>query len=201
MKKLVAACMVALIAGASSQAFAVEKGDIIVRAGAAMVDPHGDGAVVGGNQLDVKDNTQLGISATYMLTNKIGVGVLGATPFEHDITLGGNKIATTKHLPPTVTVQYHFDTKGKAKPYVGAGLNYTKFFKEKPVDPANNLNLDTSTGLAAEVGVDYMMNKNWGLNAAAWYMDIDTDATLNGNDLGTVEIDPWVYMVGASYKF
>lgn len=197
MKKLVAACMVALIAGASSQAFAVEKGDIIVRAGAIVADPNGDGGLNG--TLTVEDNAQLGISTSYMLTNNIGVGVLGATPFEHDIKLNGNKIGTTKHLPPTVTVQYHFNTKGNSKPYVGAGVNYTKFFKEQST--LGSLDLEESTGLAAEVGVDYMVNKNWGVNAAAWYMDIDSDAKLNGNALTTVEIDPWVYMVGASYKF
>lgn len=197
MKKLVAACTVALIAGASSQAFAVEKGDIIVRAGAIVADPNGDGGLNG--TLTVEDNAQLGISTSYMLTNNIGVGVLGATPFEHDIKLNGNKIGTTKHLPPTVTVQYHFNTKGNAKPYVGAGVNYTKFFKEQST--LGSLDLEESTGLAAEVGVDYMVNKNWGVNAAAWYMDIDSDAKLNGNALTTVEIDPWVYMIGASYKF
>ncbi len=37
----------------------------------------------------------------------------------------------TKHLPPTLTAQYHFDLANKkVHPFVGAGINYTHFFDE-----------------------------------------------------------------------
>lgn len=172
---------------------------IIVRGGAAMVDPHGDGLQIGANKLDVKDNTQLGLSASLPITGNLAVGVLAATPFKHDITLAGKKIGTTKHLPPTVTLQYHFNNGSAVKPYVGIGANYTKFFDED--SSLGSLNLDSSTGLAGELGVDYNFNKHWGVNGAAWYADIKTDATLGGATLGEVDISPWVYMVGVSYKF
>lgn len=192
---------VALAGGTGSQ------NGVIVRMGAAMVDPHGDGLMVGTNKLDVGDNTQLGLSVSVPVSRNLAVGVLAATPFKHDITLGGAKVGTTKHLPPTVTLQYRFNNAGNATPYVGAGVNYTRFFDEQTVSTGalgtTNLNLKDSTGAAAELGVDWKLNKHWGLNAAAWYADIETDAsTANGtNPLGTVKIDPWVYMVGASYHF
>ncbi|MCB1638885.1 MAG: hypothetical protein KDI15_08560, partial [Thiothrix sp.] len=106
MNKLLAAGFCVLLAG-TSQAWAYEAGDIVVRFGAAHVDPAGDGALDGA--LDVDSNTQLGVSASYMLNANFGVAVLAATPFKHDITLNGTDIGSTKHLPPTVTAQYHFN--------------------------------------------------------------------------------------------
>lgn len=49
--------------------------------------------------------------------------------------------------------------------------------------------------------MDLLINDNWALNVAAWYLDIDTDASLGGTDLGTVNIDPIVVMGGISYRF
>lgn len=198
MNKSVIACLLAASCiGMASEAFARQPGDVVLRLGAAMVSPDGDGALDGA--LDVDDNTQLGISATYMLTDSLGIGVLGATPFKHDITLSGEKIGSTRHLPPTVTLQYHPNLDSQFQPYVGAGFNYTHFYNESST--LGDLELEESTGAALELGMDYAIAKNMGLNAAVWKADIDTDATLDGEALDTVEIDPWVYMVGAYYDF
>ncbi len=43
----------------------------------------------------------------------------------------GTKIGTLKHLPPTLLAQYHFTNFGAFKPYVGAGINYTRFSSVK----------------------------------------------------------------------
>ena len=187
----------ALIAGVTTQTYAYEQGDVVVRVGAAMVHPAGDGALNGA--LDVKNNTQLGLDATYMFNNQIGIGVLAATPFKHDITLNGKTIGSTKHLPPTITAQYHFNTNTQFHPYVGAGINYTQFFTER--SSLGNLELAHSFGPAVEAGFDYEIDKNWGVNVGVWYADIDSKAKLNGKKLDTVKIDPVVYMIGASYKY
>tara|TARA_B100000214_G_scaffold259532_1_gene191515 strand:- start:260 stop:1006 length:747 start_codon:yes stop_codon:yes gene_type:complete len=224
---------------------AYEAGDFVGRVGVATVDPdsssgnlksEGVGEINGAN-VSVDSNSQLGLTASYMLTDQIAVGVLAATPFKHDIkgdgaVLGGTgKLAETKHLPPTITLQYFPMPSGsKFQPYVGAGVNYTNFFEEKTtstltgvydsVAEANlgtppgtitgtDIKLDDSFGLAAEIGLDYMITENVGINAAVWWIDIDTEATINAYagdavaDTSTidVDIDPWVYMVGVSYKF
>ena len=36
-------------------------------------------------------------------------------------------IGSFKHLPPTLTAQYHFTNLNGFKPYLGAGVNYTRF--------------------------------------------------------------------------
>ena len=194
MKLIPLITIVCLLSGAAT---AYDAGDIIVRAGVATVDPAGDGALDGA--LDVKSNSQLGLTLTYMLSDDWGVGVLAATPFKHDITVAGKTVGSAKHLPPTVTAQYHFSAGDSLHPYVGLGVNYTQFFSEESI--LGELSLDSSFGLAAELGVDINFNTNWGANIALWYLDIDTDASLNGTKLDTVQIDPWVYNLGLSYRF
>jgi outer membrane protein len=103
-------------------------------------------------------------------------------------------------------VQYYFGTaESDFRPYVGAGINYTVFFDEgSKIAGLSDVSLDDSWGLAANVGMDYMINDDWFLNASVWYADIDTTAKYNlgGTNYSTdVDIDPWVFMIGGGYKF
>lgn len=206
---------------AASPVMAYEAGDIIGRVGAVMVAPNdSSGKVLGvaGSELEVNSNTQLGINGTYMLTNHMGIEVLGATPFKHDIKGKGSiaglgTIGTTDHLPPTVTVQYFpLSSDSALQPYVGAGINHTFFFNEKINEKTQNalgaqdikLHLDSSTGLALEAGMDYNLQNGFGINAAVWYIDIETRADLNVDGAKSsvdVTLDPWVYMLSATKKF
>lgn len=232
--------LAAAVMAAAPAVQAFEAGDFMLRAGVVHVAPDDSSEVikVGGSpifgsdaRVEVDANSQLGIRATYMFTNHLGVGVLGATPFKHDINGAGDlgaagKLAETKHLPPTLTLQYFpMSSNSALQPFVGVGVNYTTFFEEKTTDTLDGavsstvglpgatteLELDDSVGIAFEAGVDYMLSENFGLNAAIWWADINTDATVkvfdaNGNyaaetDKFEVEIDPMVYMVGFTYKF
>ena len=197
----------ALILGASlvasANCMAYQAGDMILKVGAINVDPHtSNNTSVAG--LDVDDNTQLGITGTYMLKDNIGIELLAATPFRHDITLNGTKIGETKHLPPTVSLQYYpMDSSSAFQPYIGLGINYTEFFSTDTSGTlaSSKLKLDSSWGLAGQLGVDYAINDQLLLNAAVWKMDINTDVKLDGANLGELEIDPMVYMVSVGYKF
>jgi outer membrane protein len=130
--------------------------------------------------------------------------VLAALPFEHDINLnGGGKVADTEHLPPTLSLQYHFNPAGAVRPYVGAGVNYTLFFNETTTGALSGakLELDPSFGPAAQAGLDVSIGSLWFVNIDARWMDIDTDAKLNGADLGTVELDPYAYGISIGRRF
>ncbi len=201
MKNTTIATALSLIALASPFANAYQKGDIIVRAGVASVQPN-DSVTGTLKTLNgaVKSNTQLGLTASYMLSDKVGIELLAATPFKHDITSNGNKIGSTKQLPPTLSLQYYpMDAKSALQPYVGLGVNYTAFFEEKST--LGDLKLDNSWGVSAQLGADYAISEHVVLNAAMWYIDIDTKAKLGSANIGTVSVDPWVYMVGVGYKF
>jgi outer membrane protein len=208
-----------LLFGAASVS-AYEAGDFIVRAGAAQVDPDDksddlqvNGVEVAGSGAEADDDTQLGLTFTYMVTDHIGVGLLAATPFDHDLeaetgVLGAGKLdaGSTKHLPPTLTVQYFpMESASKFQPYVGVGVNYTTFFDEDVDSELENtlgltggdLEVDASWGWSAQFG--------WLINAAVWYIDMETEAKFKFDQpvvIETdVEIDPWVYMIGIGYKF
>lgn len=209
-----------LVCGSGS-ALAYEAGDIIIRAGVASVQPDEsssalklNGAALGGTSAGVDGDEQLGLTGTYMLTSNIGVGLLAATPFEHDITANGLGVdaGDTKQLPPTLTLQYFpMESSSALQPYVGIGVNYTAFFDEgvdselEGVLGSGDLELDDSIGLAAQVGFDYAVDEHWLLNASVWYIDIDTEADFKfasgARVKADVDIDPWVYMVGLGYKF
>ncbi|MGP9543643.1 OmpW/AlkL family protein [Psychrobacter sp. AOP7-B1-25] len=192
-------------------AFAVPAGTWSVAAGAHMVDPKSDNGQLANDTLSVKvdDDIRATISGEYFIANNVGVELLAAIPFHHDITLTdntGNEIdAETQHLPPTLSVQYHFDGYDlpmNVKPFVGVGVNYTTFFKERIyLGNGNDLELDDSVGVAGHVGLDIPFAPTEAFRIDARYMDIKTDASLNGDDIGEVDISPWVYGVAFVKQF
>jgi outer membrane protein len=230
MNKTLLSVAIAGSLGMSVSALAYEQGDYIVRGGAAVVEPQDSSSPVeitqpalgstGVAEVGVDTNTQVGLSLTYMYTPTVGVELLAATPFSHDIvgaegvaTVG--KLAETKHLPPTLTVNYHLNDPASAfQPYIGAGINYTLFFNEEasstldstavinalasaaagaPVDvgavSGTDIDLENSFGLAAHIGFDYQLTDNIGINAAFWRIDINTEAevTTNTANVGAVK--------------
>lgn len=197
-KTPVAAALALLLAGGAG---AANASDWIVRVGGHYVDPKSDNhAVVG-----VDSGQSLTFTVTYMLAPRWGVELLAAWPFSHDITLNadGSKVAETKHLPPTLSLQYHFLPDGKIRPYVGAGLNATLFFDEKTTGAlaGSDLSLDESFGAAAQLGVDFALSGDWMLNVDARWIDIDTDARLDGVGIGSVAIDPYVFGISVGRRF
>ncbi|MFZ2236547.1 MAG: OmpW family outer membrane protein [Dokdonella sp.] len=193
-------CVSAL--GASSvPALAQSAGDWTIGIGAHQVNPKsGNGRLVDGTlKVNVGSDIKPTITAEYFIRDRLGIEVLASVPFKHDISIAGlGKVGSTKHLPPTVSMQYHFGN-GKVQPFVGAGLNYTAFFSEKSSGAlaGSKLSLDNSWGLAAHVGVDIAIGDRGALRFDARWMDIDTKVKLDGDRIGTVNIDPLVY--GAAY--
>lgn len=199
--KMIISALALLGAAVSSPAMAVEKGDWLLRFGASSVAPKSNNHEV----VNVDSATSFTFNVAYMMTSNLSVELLAAYPFEHDINLNadGSKVGSTKHLPPTLSVQYHFVPGNKFKPYIGVGVNYTNFFSEKTTGALEgvDLSLDDSWGLAGEVGADIALNEKWLLNLSVRYIDIDSRAKLNGTSIGTVSIDPWVYSVNAGIRF
>ncbi|WP_414829182.1 OmpW family outer membrane protein [Alteromonas sp. H39] len=221
-KTIITSCVAAALL--STNAVAHQAGDIIVRGGLTTVAPDESTSniIVGsgdlGVDLAIDNDTQVGLNLAYFITDKINIELLAATPFKHDVDFGvvdplgtGNQLGEVTHLPPTVTVNYYFNDASSAfQPYVGAGVNYTFIFDEE-FTGANeeaglaDLSLDNSFGLSAQVGMDYMLDKNWHINASVRWIDIDTEASFNlaGTDgkVGDIDIDPWVYTVSVGYTF
>lgn len=207
----------------ATPAMAYEAGDWLIRGRIAHIAPQdssGDLFVNGANAgegVKVNSDTIPELDITYMITPNWGVElILGYS--EHTIT--GEKSATpaslgnvidAKVLPPTLLLQYHFLPNSNIRPYVGAGINYTYFFDEETTGiietAGDNINLDSSWGFAAQVGVDVALNDDWFVNLDVKYIDIDTEAHFSGILGGSVDakikadIDPIVYGIGIGRRF
>jgi len=194
------------LGGAAFDAHAQTRGDWALGLGVHQVNPQsGNGRLAGGTlPLDVGSDTNPTVSLEYFVYDNLGVEVLAAWPFEHDIGIQGlGHVGSTKHLPPTLTLQYHFNSAGRVSPFVGAGLNYTTFFSEKTTGAlaGSDLKLGDSWGLAAHVGVDFAVTGRNAVRVDARWMDIDSRVHVDGADLGTAHLDPLTYGVAWVLKF
>ena len=210
-KKAVITTLIASSFALTAPVSAVEKGDWLVRFGAANVNPNDSSTGLTGvgptATVGVDDNTQVFVNLSYMIKDNVAIELLAATPFSHDIVgtgalAGAGKVAETKQLPPTLSIQYHFKPKASVRPYVGAGINYTTFFSEETTGAlaGTDISLDDSWGLAVQAGVDIDISKDWFFNADVRYINIETTAT---TALGTteVEINPTVISLGVGTTF
>lgn len=189
--------------GLAAPAFAQQAGEWTFSVGAHQVNPKSDNGSLAGNTLKVEvgSNVRPTVTAEYFVRDNLGIEVLASLPFQHDVDIKGfGKVGSVKHLPPTVSLQYHFGD-GKVKPFIGAGLNYTYIYGESTSGAlaGSKLRLDNSWGLAAHAGVDFKVGDKGAIRVDARWIDIDSDVKLNGTNLGTVNIDPLVY--GAAYVF
>jgi len=198
--KAVAFAGLALGMGFSSSAAAFEPGEWLIRAGAMVVDPKSDNSDI----VSVESATSATIGFTYMMTDIWAIDILAAYPFEHDIKLvGGPEVASTKHLPPTVSLQWRPMPNTAFQPYVGLGFNYTNFFDEKTFGAleGTKLSLGDSWGYAIQGGFDVVVSEKVFINVDVRYANIESKAKLDGTSLGTVEIDPVVYGAHVGFRF
>lgn len=199
-KLLLSTAAAATLVASALPAIAQSAGDYMLGFGLGYVDPKDDNLEVSGvGTIEVDSDVSLTFTAEYYYTDNLAIELLLATPFSHDITLDGTKIGDTDHLPPTLSLNYHFNAIGAFRPFVGVGVNYTNFFQES--SSLGKLELDDSWGLAATLGFEYDISERGALRLDVRYIDIDTDATLDGASLGTVEIDPYVFTAAYVWKF
>lgn len=196
---------VALIAlmGMSASAMA---GNWQVKVGASSLAPTEDQNVLAnGAFTNVEASQEYGFtpSVEYFFNDNFSAELLLATPFEHDVTSNGTKIASFKHLPPTITAKYNFKNSTGFTPYVGVGATVVIPWDEEIVIEGAKLNADVGYGVAGQVGLNFQPAdaKNWGVFADVRYADVKSELELNGTAIGDLEVNPWVYTIGYSYKF
>ncbi len=165
----------------------------------------GDG-IVNGTALktDVGDALTPEVDVTYFFTKNIAAELIAATA-QHEVSAGANDLGETMILPPTLTLQYHFTPDNQFSPYVGAGINYSYFYGEDDGTGFNDLEVTGGFGLAAQAGFDYWINDNWGFNMDVKYVDLQVDVDVNQGATAlaadNVDLDPWIFGIGVSYRF
>lgn len=152
------------------------------------------------DRLTVSNKTIPEVDISYFFTPNIAAELILTVPQKHTVRLDGADIGTFKHLPPTLTVQYHFTPGAQISPYVGAGLNYTRISSVKLLGGAGDLE-NQSFGAALQAGVDYKLDKNWSLNLDVKKVQIRSDVYVSNAKASAVKLDPWLVGVGVGYRF
>lgn len=156
-----------------------------------------------------KDSTPLGLSinnktfgevdVTYFLSPNLATELILTTPQKQTVYSNNVEIGSFKHLPPTLLMQYHFTGMQGVKPYLGAGINYTRFSDESL---PTGVSLDShSWGWAFQAGVDIPLDRNWSINLDVKKAYIRTDVYSEGSSVGRLRVDPVLYGVGLGYRF
>ena len=199
--RLIAAAALACAAAAPAYA-----GDFMVRARVLQLDPANQNtadAVITTDSVSVNTKYIWEIDASYFVTPNVAFELIATTPQKQTVTSSQlGKLGTLRHLPPTLTAQYHFaPTNPTVRPYVGFGVNYTHFSSVN-LNEAAPLDIDRhSWGTAVQLGADFPINDKLSLNVDFKKIDIRTRVYLNGQQLGTVKVDPVLFGIGIGYRF
>jgi outer membrane protein len=172
----------------------------MMRLRAIAVEPDASSSISG---LDVKGQWAPELDFTYFFNRNVSAELILATT-RHEVTLNGTSLGKVSVLPPTITLQYHFNELGAFQPYVGGGLNLTWFYNAGLKLPnGTNLGIDsTSVGGAVQGGFDWEFAKGWYFNADVKYVWMSTDVNLpSGANLTNLKINPWIYGLGVGYRF
>lgn len=199
MKKILIAAVVGLLVAGH---VAAQESPWLVRARAVNLQMQNDNSASltnAGFALAVDNKTIPEVDITYFFNKNLAAELILTVPQSQTVTNQGAYLGTFKHLPPVLTVQYHFTDFAGFKPYVGAGLNYTKISSVS----LQGYQLDNhSVGTALQVGVDVPLDQKWSLNLDIKKVNLKTDVyASSGANAGTLKLDPLLVGVGLGYRF
>jgi outer membrane protein len=200
----IAALMLATMAGAGFSTMAdAQDGPWLVRLRAVELSSANKDST--GLDLSINDKLIPEIDFSYFFTPQWAAELVLTYPQKQTIRSGGVDIGSLKHLPPTLTAQYHFTNLGAFVPYLGAGLNYTRFSNvsftpavQAALQPTLSKN---SVGLAAQAGFDVEFARGTVFNVDVKKVQIRTDVMSAGTKVGEFKVDPWLIGVGIGHRF
>ena len=179
-----------------------DQGDILARVRAISIEPDvSSGGTLSTLGTGVKNAIVPELDFVYMVRQSIGIELILATS-RHEVTSNVGALGGVNVLPPTLLLQYYFNSAGKIRPYVGAGVNYTLFYNnglhagDTPVSIKNS-----SFGPALQAGIDVQVARNLFVNFDVKKIWMRTSASADGTSLGSLKIDPLVVGVGVGMRF
>lgn len=202
-KHAIAAALLGTVLCSAAMAQQATEGPWMVRARAVHLNSsNGDSTGLG---LGINNKWMPEVDITYFFNKNVAVELILTVPQKQTISSNGTAIGSLKHLPPTLTAQYHFTDLGGFKPYVGAGLNYTRFSSvhfNPAIVTALNPSVDkNSFGWALQAGVDIPLSKNLYLNVDVKKVQIKTDVSSFGAKVGEFKVNPVLFGVGLGWRF
>ena len=180
----------------------IHTGDWLVRLRAISIEPAArTNETLSALNVGVNNAIVPELDFTYMIRDSIGVELILATS-RHQVSSSLGNLGGVGVLPPTLLLQYHFNHAGRIRPYVGAGINYTLFYNNGLSAGGQSISVDNhSFGPALQAGVDFQVTKKLYVNADIKTIWMKTGASMGGQSLGTLHIDPLVIGLGVGMKF
>jgi outer membrane protein len=182
----------------------------LVRLKAVSVKPDGTGKVFepfpfSGDDVKVGSEFIPVVELSYFFTKNIAVQAVCCVSYAPiNIPAIGGTIAHAWAAPETVFAQYHFTDFGAFEPYVGVGFDYAHFYGVKTTGflQPYTLSVADSTGVAGQIGFDYMIDRHWGLTFDVERIQIEPHWKIPQiGGTGDAHIDPWVIGAGVAYRF
>lgn len=186
------------------------KSDDFTSNGPAFLTPQPAGLTVG------NANT-LKFGYTRHLSDKWNLEFVAGLPPKHKVYGRGTLapygvIAEVKQMAPTVFLNYNFgDASDSFRPFVGVGLNYTKFIDRETTPISRiatggptSIKLTDSFGVAAQIGVNYKLTDRWVITASVAVADVQSDLTSTTGSIErktSIDFRPVVAGIGLGYRF
>jgi outer membrane protein len=206
----------------ASAASAQSAGTFTAKVGINKITPHvtsGDmtAPALPNTKADVESDTKPILTLAYMVTDNISAELHLGVPYKHDLVgdgaiKGTGKLGTSEVLPPTFLMQYRFfqaDT--MIRPYVGAGLTYAYFQKERgsgamtalldPGGPPSTYRLKNKLAGSIQLGATLAFNERWFADVGIIKTYLKTTAKFSTGQTQAIKLDPTAVSVGIGYKF
>ena len=168
-------------------------------------------------KIDVGSNTQATAALNYMATDAINLHLPLNFGFRHEVTSAGSianmgKLADTRVLPITLIAQYRFMEPNAAfRPYVGIGLTYANFYKEKgtglltaltnPGGSATSLKFEDKLAPTVQLGGVVQLNDRWFVEGSYSKTFLKTQAKLSTGQSIEVRLNPDAFTLQVGYRF
>ena len=193
-KQIVVACGIALGTAVAGPALAAnDNTNNVISGGVAYTHPVERGI----DGLDVDNQFSPSIDYRHFFTKEWALDI-GASESRHTLEVGGSELGSTRMIPLRVTGQYYFDTGAGVHPFVGAGLDYTRFEDNK----LDNASIDKhNTGADVLAGAMFDLGGGVRLTAQVEQLLVKTKLAGNGTALGDAKVNPVVGSLLVGYAF
>lgn len=202
--KKIAVVIGVLMASLATQNVLADDSPWLVRFRAVNISPADKSDPVGGvgasDRITVSSKVIPEVDISYFFTPNWAAELILTYPQKHTVYLDGANVGSFKHLPPTLTAQYHFAPSSQFDPYLGAGVNYTNISSVDLLSGAGNLD-HSSTGFALQGGVDIKLDNKWSINLDIKKVQIRSDVYAAGVRISHVDVDPVLFGIGVGYRF
>jgi outer membrane protein len=204
---LVLVALLACTGGALAQGITVKSGFIQYNTSSRSNGVTGIGIPAGADAKTGNAGTAL-LTIEAEVMPDVGVELVLGVPPKIKATATGSvaflgEVLSARNVAPTLLLNYHFFSKGDAfRPYIGLGVNYTKFVSIK-TPYGWDVKMGDSTGWAAQVGADYALSNDWGLFASIGKAKVKSKIVASGATVlqTTIDFRPTTYAFGAAYRF